>query len=315
MTTTPNFKESIDTQVNSLIERYAKELVGQYSYQVSKQVNERLETVIERLIRNTIDKIEFPDSSIPISSINWTGFNISTDQIQDYKKLNGLEDFSKNTELTILDGVVVIENQVITKTVIADDITVNGNLILNDLAFNGLADRIVNLVPRPQITEQKSYDEDIQRLDKKIDSIKPYQFKQLEVSGESFLSNVLYTTPGNKRVGINTMEPSDALTVWDNEVEVVIGKHQSQQGYIGTRRRQDINIGANNKVGLTIKSDGTVEINKLNLLGRTISESDNVPGFAAKTGDIVLNSKPKPGAFIGWICLDGLKWSGFGKIE
>ena len=139
--------------------------------------------------------------------------------------------------------------------------------------------------------------------------------KNLEVTGEALLSNVLYTAPGNKRVGINTTEPSDALTVWDQEVEVVIGKHKTQEGYIGTRRRQNINIGANNKVGLTVCTDGSVIINKLQLMGRTISENDNVPGFAAKQGDIVLNRKPKVGNSIGWICLDGIKWAGFGKIQ
>ena len=129
------------------------------------------------------------------------------------------------------------------------------------------------------------------------------------------LSNVLYTTPGTKRVGINTIDPSDALTVWDNEVEVVIGKHKAQEGYIGTRRRQDINIGANNKVGITVRSDGSVAINKLQLMGRVIAQSDTVPGEARKKGDITLNTNPQIGSPIGWVCLDGLRWTGFGKIE
>jgi hypothetical protein len=126
---------------------------------------------------------------------------------------------------------------------------------------------------------------------------------------------VLYTTPGNKRVGINTMEPSDALTVWDQETEVVIGKHASQEGYIGTRRRQDLNIGANNKVGLKIRSDGTVSMDKLELLGRTIGSSKTIPGHAAKKGDIVLNDNPAVGGYVGWVCLDGIRWAGYGKIE
>ena len=54
------------------------------------------------------------------------------------------------------------------------------------------------------------------------------------------------------------MDPRDALVVWDNETETPIGKHKAQEGYVGTRRRQDINIGANNKVGITVRSDGSV---------------------------------------------------------
>jgi hypothetical protein len=111
------------------------------------------------------------------------------------------------------------------------------------------------------------------------------------------------------------MDPSDALTVWDQECEVVIGKHASQESYIGTRRRQNLNIGANNKVGITVRNDGTVILNKLELQGKVISSSDSIPGHAAKRGDIVLNTKPSVGGYIGWVCLDGLRWAGFGKID
>ena len=141
------------------------------------------------------------------------------------------------------------------------------------------------------------------------------ELKELDVAGEAYLSGVLYTTPGNKRVGINTMDPSDALCVWDQEAEVVIGKHANQEGYIGTRRRQALNIGSNNNVGIKISPQGEVEINKLNLCGRTIGTSDHVPGEAAKQGDIKLNTRPQNGQPVGWVCIDGNRWSAFGIIE
>ena len=34
-----------------------------------------------------------------------------------------------------------------------------------------------------------------------------------------------------------------------------------------------------------------------------------------KTGDIVLNTRPLVGSHIGWVCLDGIKWAGFGRID
>jgi hypothetical protein len=169
-------------------------------------------------------------------------------------------------------------------------------------------------VPKPETPKDWSFK--IAEMDAKIQvNAARNQLNELEVSGEAMLSDVLYTTPGNKRVGINTMEPSDALTVWDQETEVVIGKHKTQEGYIGTRRRQDLNIGANNQVGITVRSDGTVALNKLELQGKVISSGDTIPGHAAKRGDIVLNTKPAVGGYIGWVCLDGLRWAGFGKIE
>ena len=103
--------------------------------------------------------------------------------------------------------------------------------------------------------------------------------------------------------------------MWDQETEVVIGKHANQEGYIGTRRRQELNIGANNNVGLKIRNDGTAILNKLVLQDKNISSNDSIPGHAAKRGDIALNTKPDVGGYIGWVCLDGIKWTGFGKIE
>jgi hypothetical protein len=111
------------------------------------------------------------------------------------------------------------------------------------------------------------------------------------------------------------MDPSDALTVWDNETEVVIGKHKAHEGYIGSRRRQDINIGANNKVGIVVRSDGSVVIDKLVLIEIEISTGNSIPGTAAKRGDIVLNTSPDIGKFVGWVCIDGIRWAGFGRIE
>ena len=183
--------------------------------------------------------------------------------------------------------------------------------------MNKITDRVIASLPAVDKIEVKDYAPDISRLEKQISdaATRSHHLKELEVSGEALLSDVLYTTPGNRRVGINTMEPSDALTVWDNEVEIVVGKHKVQEGYIGTRRRQTVNIGANNKVGVTVNSEGVVGIDKLQLMGRTISDSDTVPGHAARRGDLVLNNNVKQGDYIGWVCLDGLRWAGFGKVE
>jgi len=314
------FKDSLDEQVNNLLESYVKDVVNRNFYLINKHLTERIDQVLKASISEKITDWEFPECSIPSTSINWQDFRLSTSAIQGYKNLTGVEDLSNSVELTILDGAVVAENSIVTKHVSTDSLEVASELKLSDLTFNSLRDRIVNTINIPEIPkipEQKDWSFKIAELDAKIEVNQSRQehLRQLEVSGEALLSDVLYTTPGNKRVGINTLDPSDALTVWDQEVEVVVGKHANQQGYVGTRRRQDLNIGANNKVGIVITSDGNVRIDKLRLMGRTISESDSVPGFAAKTGDIVLNSKPKPGAYIGWICLDGIKWSGFGKIE
>ena len=277
---------------------------------------ERIDAVIAEIVEQKIKTVDFADGSIPFSKINTDSMRISKDSIIDanFDTGKGVEDMADSVQLTVMNDCVVAEQTLIARTVQTE------TLIAKDIARDQpwVADfkqEILDAVPVPSIPKDWSWD--IAQIEAKIDVAvkRQSQLKELEVTGEVSLSDVLYTTPGNRRVGINTMEPSDALTVWDNEVEVVVGKHKSQEGYFGTRRRQDLNIGANNKIGLTVRSDGSVEINKLKLLERTIGSSNAIPGHAAKKGDLVLNDNPTVGSYLGWICLDGLKWAGFGKIE
>jgi hypothetical protein len=306
-------KQSLDQRVEELVEETVKQTVGNYAHLIQKNVGQRIDQLIEKVISQTLSEIKFPQASIPHKSIDFVGFSINQVQDADKIKIKGIESFTNSVELTVLDGSVVVENDLFTKNIRAASIETD-DLILNENSYNQLRDRIANSISIPQPID---FTQDIHRLQQQIDTSKKRDgnFKEIEVTGEALLSDVLYTTPGNKRVGINTMDPSDALTVWDQETEIVIGKHKSQQGYIGTRRRQDVNIGANNNVGITVRSDGTAAINKLELLGRTIGESENIPGHAAKKGDIVLNTKPQTGNPIGWVCLDGIRWSGFGLVQ
>ena len=289
-----------------------------YMRSIQERALERIDAVISEIVNQKLQTIDFPDSSIPASKININGLRISKSAIQDHVFGAGIEDIADSVQLTVMDGAVVVENEVVANSVKATTVTAD-TLIVKDFAtdqpwYATMKQDVLASVPKPETPKDWSFK--IAEMDAKIQvNADRNQLNELEVSGEALLSDVLYTTPGNKRVGINTMEPSDALTVWDQETEVVIGKHASQEGYIGTRRRQDLNIGANNKVGLKIRSDGTVSMNKLELLGRTIGSSKAIPGHAAKKGDIVLNDNPTVGGYIGWVCLDGIRWAGYGKIE
>jgi len=289
-----------------------------YMKSIQERALERIDAVISEIVNQKLQTIDFPDSSIPASKININGLRISKSAIQDHVFGAGIEDIADTVQLTVMDGAVVVENEVVASSVKATTVTAD-TLIVKDFATDQpwyaiMKQDVLASVPKPETPKDWSFK--IAEMDAKIQvNADRNQLKELEVSGEALLSDVLYTTPGNKRVGINTMEPSDALTVWDQETEVVIGKHASQEGYIGTRRRQDLNIGANNKVGIKVRSDGTVSMDKLELLGRTIGSSKTIPGHAAKKGDIVLNDNPTVGGYVGWVCLDGIRWAGYGKIE
>jgi hypothetical protein len=289
-----------------------------YMKSIQERALERIDAVISEIVNQKLQTIDFPDSSIPASKININGLRISKSAIQDHVFGAGIEDIADTVQLTVMDGAVVVENEVVANSVKATTVTAD-TLIVKDFAtdqpwYATMKQDVLASVPKPETPKDWSFK--IAEMDAKIQvNADRNQLKELEVSGEALLSDVLYTTPGNKRVGINTMEPSDALTVWDQETEVVIGKHASQEGYIGTRRRQDLNIGANNQVGIKVRSDGTVSMDKLELLGRTIGSSKTIPGHAAKKGDIVLNDNPTVGGYVGWVCLDGIRWAGYGKID
>ena len=304
---------SIAESAITRLETKGAEVLHAHMPKVLQTVQDRVDSVLSDTVDQKLKNFAFPKRSIDPKLIDVARLEISTANIVDFGNTAGIEDLASAVQLTILDGTVVAEDALVAKTLQAD------TLIARDIArdqpwVTELKQEILDAVPVPETP--KDYSWDIAQVDAKIDVAIKRQghIKELEVSGEAMLSDVLYTTPGNRRVGINTMDPSDALTVWDNEAEVVVGKHKAQEGYIGTRRRQALNIGANNKVGIRVSSDGYVEISRLVLCERTIGISDVVPNTAAKRGDIMLNTQPEVGKFVGWICLDGIRWAGFGKI-
>ena len=290
-----------------------------YMKSIRERALERIDAVISDIVDQKLKSMQFPDHSIDPRLIDTSKLKISTSNITDFGNTAGIEDMSASVQLTIMDGAVVVEDNLHANHIHATTITVD-TLIVRDMAtdqpwYKTMKDSILADIPPAPAARDWSFK--IAEMDAKIDVNTKAKgaLRELTVSGEALLSGVLYTTPGNNRVGINTMDPSDALTVWDQETEVVIGKHKLQESYIGTRRRQSLNIGANNIVGMTVTSTGVVVIDQLQLMGRIISQADSIPGTAAKRGDLVLNNNPVVNSYIGWVCLDGLRWAGFGKIE
>jgi hypothetical protein len=302
--------------INDSIDKKTSTMMAPHVKRVVTEARDRVDAILVKTIDQHVKSTTFPEASINPSAINWTNFQLSVNQVQGAKELAEAT-VKKATETDHLEVDIAEVGTLILKRGINKDTA--GFTDIVDAVADSLPPVDVpiidySLIPMPEVPDYTSQFKDIKEELNKTVKLRG-NLPELEVSGEALLSDVLYTTPGNKRVGINTMDPSDALTVWDQEAEIVIGKHKTQEGYIGTRRRQDINIGANNKVGITVRSDGSVAINKLQLMGRVFETSDSIPGAARKKGDITLNSNPTLGGSIGWVCLDGLKWASFGKIE
>jgi hypothetical protein len=137
--------------------------------------------------------------------------------------------------------------------------------------------------------------------------------KELQVAGESFLGDTLYVS--NKRVGINTLEPNNALSIWDQEIEIGAGKLSSNTAFFGTTRTQTLVLSSNGKTNLSLTPDGGVTISALKLGSVTISASDMPPSDNKPKGTIVFNANPTLGGPLGWVSLGDARWANFGIID
>ena len=106
-----------------------------------------------------------------------------------------------------------------------------------------------------------------------------------------------------------------ALSIWDEEVSVVIGKNKAKQAYIGTNRDQGLVIGVNRLPQIEIDSAGLTAIKKLQVGLHKISHNTAVPGWSGTRGDIVFNSNPGPDRVFAWVCLGTFKWQTLKSAE
>ena len=137
--------------------------------------------------------------------------------------------------------------------------------------------------------------------------------KELQVEGEALIGDTLYVSP-TSRVGINTDEPTHALTLWDQEICLTFGKYSKDVASISTERNQDIMLKSGTNDNVILKADGTTEIEKPVLNGKKFTSGNKIPGYPGQVGDICWNTTPLIGQPIGWVCIQGLQWCNFGTI-
>lgn len=306
-----------------------------------------------RVIKENLRKIDFPDGSIPLTALNFeksklTGDNIRGGIIESFGSI-GIEDRAQSCQVTILEKNTVVENNLISKSltvknnvVIEGDLIVKGEVPTDSPMFQKLVDstttKVINGIDHDLFTDYGDIVIESIRKDgldlSKIslngkEVIKDNQLgtsitssslqsvgilKQLQVSGESFLSETLYSS--QKRVGINTMNPSATFSVWDEEVELQIGKRVKDTVWLNTPRSHKVVISSDGNENITCHSDGSVEIkNELRMGTMTFSTSDKAPGHESRKGVVVFNANPSLGGPLGWVCLGGAKWANFGIID
>jgi hypothetical protein len=129
---------------------------------------------------------------------------------------------------------------------------------------------------------------------------------RLTVIGHTDLADTVHVR--SRRLGINTVDPEMALSVWDEEVTVVAGKLRQNHAFLGTARQQTLSLGVNRKAWLDIDTDGLVTVKNLRIDRHRISFATQVPGYSGTRGDIVFNSDPNDGQPFAWVCLGAFRW-------
>lgn len=349
-----NLVNSLVDQISKQIIESAKKQVGDDVKRQLAQIDLRrlVDDIVSVKLESLIKLTTFPEQSIDHKAINFNGLVLNGNMLKGGIIENfgstGIEDRATTVKLTIMDHASAFEGPIFAPSAdIKGTLTVDGDLIvkgeipsdsnvfkkivehsakqvqanLNEELFQNYSDIIAKNIRDSGLDLDKltqggkeivsgnklGYhitDTNIQRLGVVTD---------LQTKGEALLTNTLYVTDG--RVGVNTMDPSSTFVVWDEEVEMIVTKRKQDVGYIGTPRRQALVVGSNNKENIILDIDGSVQIEEL-LIGRMRMVSSNaVPNYEGQRGDIVWNEEPSVDSIIGWVCIDGSRWAGFGRIE
>lgn len=297
-------------------------------------------------------QFQFPESSIPATAINFKELEISGDQITGgiIKKFGstGIDDQSTACQLSIFDEITVVENNLLTKDLtVKGTITVEGDLnvtgtlpessplfkqiiqtatnnvrtSLDQVIFQSYADMVLqqiklNGLDLSKITSNGETVVDGANLGRSITFSNLQRvgtLQELKVAGESLLSETLYTS--TKRVGVNTIEPAQALSIWDQEIEIGFGKQGAGTGIIGTPRNHTLILGTNAKNNITLTPDGRTAVHELSIGATHISSSGTPPADNQPKGAVVFNNNPTLGGPLGWISLGEARWANFGYID
>ena len=310
--------------------------------------NGMFQTTLLTAIQNR--QVAFPDQSIPYHSIDFTGFQITGEQvvggIMPRFGSTGIDDQATACQVTVMDEVTVVENNLLTKDLtvkgtatIEGDLNVTGTIPESSPLFQSVVKAATNNVATNQslltsfagqvLAQLKKDGLDLNKIlvngqvavdGSNLGPTITYSnlqrvgtLQELQVAGETLLSQTLYTT--GKRVGINTIEPTQALTLWDQEIEIGFGKQGNNTGVIETPRSHSLVLSSNGKNNITLTPDGATTVNKINMGTMSFAVGSAPPVDNQPKGSIVFNANPSLGGPLGWVSLGDARWANFGIID
>jgi hypothetical protein len=297
--------------------------------------------IVSRKVADTlkvkIQDLTFPEGSIDYKSIRWNGMQISGNMIHGglIKEFNstGIQDIATDCQLTVSDGMVVIEGKVLSKEMQADSITVDkikASVIdaesititegmreaAKDIAKQEIesAERSnINLKDRSIVNGEKLL-LDSSNLGPSVTNSnlrKVGALADLRVLGEARFADTMYIGELG-RVGVNTDDPSGAFTVWDDNAELSIKKQSNKNMFVGSTRDSDLTLGTNNKANIKITEEEVSVITALRIMGVKFSITDSVPERSGEPGEIVMNKSAKSRQPLFYMCQGNNTWTALG---
>lgn len=336
---------NIRTAVDQAVENTVSDAIDQLS-----QDPVWLEKVQQLANQAMVQRIVAQLGSIDIASIIKQRVDDNIDRF--YSRLlenfttTGIRDQATQCQLTVMDETTVFENRLTAReidainTLTVNDLVVNGTINTDNHSWNTLAESISDKT-MSRLNKQWQQElvgnvtQSIQDNGIKFDTVfvgdeplvkdhalarkitdtniqKLGVLRSLDVQGEAHINNTVSVL--NRRLGINTQEPEMALSVWDEEVSIVIGKNKSKQAYIGTNRDNSVAIGVNRIPQIEIDLTGMTTIKQLRVGSHRIGHSSEVPGWSGTRGDMIFNSNPGADQVFAWVCLGAYKWQALKSV-
>ena len=332
-------EQAVEANINRLVDQLCAD--SEWTHRVEQLIN-------QAVVQETLSRLGSIDLGPVIKQHVDANMQKFTDTILKNFASTGISDLAAQCELTVMDGVVVAENSLTSKNLQVVDaaeiqhLVVTGSINTDNSAWSALSADISQRTLDQLTTSWKKtlvdqVAEHIQQQgiefksvhiagEKLVDAGKLSRaitesnietvgtLKTLQVRGEVHLNNNTVNVM-NKRLGVNTDTPEKALSVWDEEVSIVIGKHKINQAYVGTNRDQGIAIGVNREPQIEISADGMTSIKRLQVGAYKIGHDTRVPGWSGTQGDFIFNTNPGPDRVFAWQCLGGLRWQALKSSE
>jgi hypothetical protein len=329
-------KQATDVAVTQLVNKAIQDLSQTQTWQTQMQI-----LIHQTVVQETLSRLGSIDLGPVIKQhVDANMHKFTADMLKNFAS-TGISDLASQCELTVMDGVVVAENSLTSKNLQIIDsaeiqhLVVTGSINTDNLSWSALSADISQrtldqLTASWKTTLVEQVTEHVQQQgiefknvhmdgEKLLDAGKLSRaitesniqtlgiLRTLQVQGEARFNNNTVNVM-NKRLGINTDTPEKALSIWDEEVSIVIGKHKVNQAYVGTNRDQGMAIGVNREPQIEISADGMTSIKRLQVGAYKIGHANQVPGWSGTRGDLIFNTNPGQDRVFAWQCLGGLRW-------